>query len=93
MSLRGLKARGNPVYLSSASFKTGLISSTGVPSRASNGRTFMHPGSSISTISTRCRPTGFGRSGERVANTLLRGALGFPWGAPLKGRGGQGETS
>ena len=54
---------------------TGLTSTTGVPSIASSGRTRIRR-SSTSTTSTRCRPIGFGRSGERVLKTPRSGTLG-----------------
>ena len=53
---------------------TGLISTTGVPSIASIGPTFnLSP--EISRTVTRCKPSGFGRSGDRVAKTPDRGKV------------------
>jgi Domain of unknown function (DUF1918) len=42
-----------------------------VPSIASSAETRRSVGDSIAVMVTRCRPTGLGRSGERVANTLV----------------------
>ena len=52
--------------------RIGLTSSTGVPSTASRSRTRTAL-PSTATTSTRWRPIGFGRSGERVANTPISG--------------------
>jgi hypothetical protein len=60
------------------------MSTIGVPSRASSGRTLRRPLLSNSNISTRCKPMGLGRSGERVANTPRRGTSGFPRGWTLR---------
>ena len=54
-----------------SALSTGFRSRTGVPSSASSRRTRTRL-PSISATSTRCRPIGLGRSGERVLNT--------PWG-------------
>src|SRR6266404_7575575 len=51
---------------------TGLTSTTGVPSIASSGAT-RNFNPSISSTFTRCNPNGFGRSGDRVANTPISG--------------------
>jgi hypothetical protein len=48
--------------------RTGLMSSTGVPSTASRASTLMRPSATSVTL-TVWRPIGFGRSGERVVKT------------------------
>jgi PPOX class probable F420-dependent enzyme len=69
-------------YLSSPRLRTGFTSTMGVPSRASRFRTrILVP--SIETISTRCSPMGFGRSGERVLNTPCSGFAGSSRGCTL----------
>ena len=60
---------------------TGFISRSGVPSSASSGATRRRPLSlSILRIFTLWRPIGFGREGDRVANTPFKGASSFPRG-------------
>src|SRR5712675_1499242 len=61
---------------------TGLISTTGVPSIASSGPTLISR-PEISSTFTRCSPSGFGRSGERVAKTTHSTFL-FPRGCTFK---------
>ena len=53
-------------------YRTGLMSTTGVPSIASSGPTASSRPSIPSTV-TSCRPSGFGRSDERVAKTPVSG--------------------
>ena len=55
-------------HRSSTVRSTGLMSTTGVPSSASRGRTCTRVPSTAST-STWCRPIGLGRSADRVLNT------------------------
>src|SRR5919197_1445992 len=62
---------------------TGLMSTTGVPSIASSGST-LSLRSAISRTTTGCRPSGFGRSGDRVAKTPARGTLVSPRGCVFK---------
>jgi len=52
---------------------TGFMSTTGVPSTASRGLTRRRVVSAISNTRTRCNPMGFGRSGDRVAKTPVKG--------------------
>src|SRR6267154_1333169 len=61
---------------------TGLISTTGVPSIASSGPTLISR-PEISSTFTRCSPSGFGRSGDRVAKTPHSTFL-FPRGCTFK---------
>ena len=63
--------------------RTGLTSMIGVPCTASSARTRMRT-PSTAVISTRCKPTGLGRSGERVLNTPARALETSPLGRTLK---------
>src|SRR5512134_1290713 len=65
-----------PPQASTTPGKTGFISITGVPSIASKGSTRKRLDSAIFNTWTRCRPIGFGRSGERVAKTPFNGFCG-----------------
>jgi hypothetical protein len=64
--------------------RTGLISMTGVPSIASKPCTSSHPSTSTIKTLARCKPIGLGRSGERVANTPVRGFSTSPRGWTLR---------
>ena len=55
-------------YPSAQSTRTGLTSTTGVPSMASIGP-IRNRVPEISRTVTRCSPNGFGRCGDRVVNT------------------------
>jgi hypothetical protein len=63
--------------------RTGFMSTTGVPSIASSGRTF-NSRPTISSTVTGCNPSGFGRSGDRVAKTPVSGTLVSPRGCVFK---------
>ena len=67
-----------------------LMSMTGVPSNASSPRTFRTP-SFTSRRSTMQSETGFGRSGERMANTPFSADV--PGGLPGEPSGLPGRTS
>src|SRR5712671_4069961 len=71
-----------PSHPSADRESTGLISTTGVPSIASNGPTLISR-PEISSTRTRCNPSGFGRSGDRVAKTPHSTFL-FPRGCTFK---------
>ncbi len=60
-------------YESADCGSTGLISITGVPSIASIGPT-LNPSAVISITVTRCKPSGFGLMGDRVAKIPVREA-------------------
>ena len=75
--------KSESTYRSGTVRSTGLMSTTGVPSMASSGPTFSLPGASSSAV-TRWRPRGFGRSGDRVANTPVSGRLSSPRGSHLQ---------
>jgi hypothetical protein len=59
------------------------MSTTGVPSIASSGPTF-NSRPTISSTVTGCEPSGFGRSGDRVAKTPVSGALVSPRGCVFR---------
>ena len=61
-------------YASADCRSTGFISTTGVPSMASIGPTF-NLFTVISKTATRCRPSGFGLSADRVEKTPAIGLL------------------
>jgi len=61
----------NCLYASADWGSTGLISTTGVPSIASIGPTFSLSPAMARTV-TRCKPSGFGRSGDRVAGSFFK---------------------
>jgi hypothetical protein len=79
-----LECTGEVSHSASADWvRTGLISTTGVPSIASIGPTFTFF-LVISRTVTRCKPSGFGRSGDRVAKTPAKGTVSSPRGCTFK---------
>jgi hypothetical protein len=72
--------RSGPAHPSHDSSITAFRSRIGVPSIAASARTCNRVGDPIAVTVTRCRPIGFGRSGERVANTPVNGVFGSPLG-------------
>ena len=69
-------------YASAQSTRTGLTSTTGVPSMASIGP-IPNRVPEISRTVTRCSPNGFGRCGDRVVNIPASGISGSPRGCTL----------